>query len=334
MRGEFAAILTREFSIPSWSARDNCAMLMAARTPMRQTSRPLARELSLMVLASAAPAAACAAALAASVYDPAWQNALLLVMSATALAAGVSIAWLIARGLANALEDIAADARMLARGAPLARLETKIGEFAAIADALEAAAARLRPAEPVRVDLAEGQESWSRAVAVRYLKSAPAPMPSHAAAIADEGCDPGELLKRLAHGFAPGAAAAGIALDFDVAPGLPTVRGAAQDLESALFGLLDAALTVTARGGRISLSARAAAEGAVRIVLAAACPAPADARGIENAGGRVELSCGAALAASLARARALVAASGGELTPGAGMITILLAPAAQVRRAA
>ncbi|HUK60817.1 MAG TPA: hypothetical protein VLV50_16415 [Stellaceae bacterium] len=303
-------------------------MMTAEKSDM---SRPLARELLLLVLASAVPAAAVAAAMAASLYEPAWQNGLMLVLGATALAAGIYVSCLIARGLANALADLAADARMLARGVPLARLELQVREFSAIADALAAAAARHRPQEPLRLDLGEGAQKWSHAVAARYRGG---DMETQAAAPAPELSTPAAVLTRLARGFAPGAAAAGVALDFDVAPGLPSVRGSEHDLEAALFGLVDAALAVTARGGRLALSARALADGAVKIALGMTSPTSEGAPSLADAGGMIELSCGVALAASLARARALLAAAGGELAPGRGTITLLLAPAASLARAA
>jgi signal transduction histidine kinase len=299
---------------------------------MHRMSRPLVRELLLLLLASAAPAAACAAALAASLYDPDWPNGLLLVMSATALAAGIYVSCMIAQGFANALEDLAADARMLGRGVPLARLETKVRELADIADALAAASARLRPMAPPRLDLAQGAQSWSRAVEARYRTNAS--LAPRAPERPDGWCDPGEVLTRLAQGFASGAAAAGVTLDFDVAPSLRDVRGSAQDLETALFGLLDATLAVTSRGGRIMLSAHEAAPGTVKITLRAARPATAGARGIESAGDMVELNCGVVLAASLARARARVEDVGGALVADAGTVTMLLVSSLAGKRAA
>ncbi len=206
----------------------------------------------------------------------------------------------------------------------------KVRELADIADALAAASARLRPMAPPRLDLAQGAQSWSRAVEARYRTRAPAPAPERR----DGWCDPGEVLTRLAQGFASGAAAAGVTLDFDVAPSLRDVRGSAQDLETALFGLLDATLAVTSRGGRIMLSAHEAAPGTVKITLRAAGPAAAAARGMESAGGMVELNCGVVLAASLARARALVEVVGGALVADAGTVTMLLVSSLAGKRAA
>ena len=294
---------------------------------MRRTSRPLARELLFLVLASAVPSASVAAALAASAYDLGWRNALTLLMGGTALAVGIYVSCLIARDLRKALEDLAADARMLSRATPIARLEPAVRELADIAEALEAASARLRPAQPPRLDLAHGAQSWSRAVEELHRSAAAEP---REAADAAAWCEPTALVANLAAKFSERARAAGIALEVEAASALGAVRGSARDIEAALADLLDAALTVTSRDGRLSLLAKSTPVGGARIVLEAS----REPGGIAGAGLMVELSCGATLAASLARARQLVEASGGVLVPGAGTVTIMLAPAAAVRRAA
>ena len=282
-------------------------------------SRPLARELAVLVLASAMPAAAVAAALAASAYDPDWQNALMLVMSAVALAAGAYCSCLIARGLRLALEDIAADARMLGEGRPLAAAAPRLDELAAIAAALAAAAPRFRaPAPPPpQFNFAEGAAGWSRTVASLYQAGARGSAVRAAAEPALAWCDPVAVLTRLAQTHAARAASAGIALDFEAAATLRAVRGTARDLEAALGELIDAALEVTSRGGRIVLAAREVAAGTLKLVL-----------GVEGraagAGGMIELTSGANLARCLARARELVEAAGGTLVPGAGAVTIYL----------
>jgi hypothetical protein len=313
-------------------------MSFIARPNMRPISRPLARELLLLVLATAAPAATLAAACAASVFDPSWSNALLLVLSATALAAGIYLSCLIARGLRKSLEDLAADARMLARGTPMARLEMKLGELVEIADALVAAQARMRaPASasvsarlPAPGDLAQGAQSWSRAVAARYRGGDVRPVAETVAA----WCDLDGVMTRLARGFGTAAVAAGVALEFDVAPGLCAVRGATEDVERALSGLLDCALTVTSRGGAVSIAAREVAAGTVKIMLACRTPTAPGAQGISAAGNMIELTCGAALAASLARARVLIEAAGGSIDSGADTVTILLVSTLSGRKAA
>lgn len=289
-------------------------------------SHPLAHDLVVLVLASAVPAAAVAAALAASAYDPACPNALMLVLSAVALAAGVYCSCLIARGLRLGLEDIAADARMLERGRPLARLEPRLRELAAIAEALAGAAPHLRPAAPPRLDFAEGAAGWSRTVASLYRgERASAGRLDAAPALA--WCDPGAVLTRLRKTYAARAEAAGIALEVQVAPILPAVRGTAQDVQMALGGLIEAALEVTSRGGRVVLAARDATAGTLKLVMSVAGH-------LTSASGMIELSSGVVLAQSLARAQHLVGAAGGTIVPGAGMVTICLATALPGHKAA
>jgi hypothetical protein len=113
---------------------------------MGTDTRPLAYHLSWLVVASLLPTAWLAAALAASAFDPAWPSALALVTGVMALGAGGYVSLLIARALRRTLDDLAAEATMLSRGHAVVRIEPTVREFAAIADALMAAAARVRGA--------------------------------------------------------------------------------------------------------------------------------------------------------------------------------------------
>lgn len=117
---------------------------------MRSKLRPIANDLSWIVLPSAVPAAWVAAALAASCYEPSETNALLLLTGVMALLAGVSISILMTRELRHALDDLAAEADMLSHERPLALLKPTVREFAAIADGLAAAATRMQQARARR----------------------------------------------------------------------------------------------------------------------------------------------------------------------------------------
>jgi hypothetical protein len=284
----------------------------------RQFPRPLRRHLLWLVLASAVPAAWAAAALAATVARPSAASALALLTGAVALAAGAYASLLLARGLRNSLDDLAADARMLNSGSPLARLGTNVRELAAIAEALAAASVPVEAPLAPRFDLASGAARWSRAVEDLY-RGAGGSAPSVSAAA--PWCEPAAVLASLARDFAPRARVVGVVLDIDVASGLGAARGSARDLAAALAELLEAALLVTVRGAAVSLRASAAPMGGVKLVLGNG--------GGTGIGGMVELRSGAQLAASLSRARVLIEAAGGTLVSGAGTVTILLAsPAA------
>ena len=140
---------------------------------MRPTTRPLARQLWWLVLASLVPAAWVAAAFAASVYEPTGANALVLVMGVMALIAGAAASILMARGLSRALDDLAAEAELLSRERPLSRLQPAVREFARIADGLAAAGVRLQQAPARRAaadalcDHAEAALAVAHAVALR-----------------------------------------------------------------------------------------------------------------------------------------------------------------------
>jgi PAS domain-containing protein len=110
---------------------------------MTALARPLSFHLWALVLASLVPAAAVAAALAASAYEPAWPNALALVMSVMALGAGIFVSVLIARSLRRGLADIAVEAGMLRNGLPLAQIHSAVRELDAIAQSLAAVGTRL-----------------------------------------------------------------------------------------------------------------------------------------------------------------------------------------------
>jgi PAS domain-containing protein len=117
---------------------------------MRPTLRPLARHVSGIVLASAAPASWVAAALAASFQAPSGANALLLTMGVIAMLAGISVSILMTRQLCRALDDLAADAEMVSRERPPAHVDPVVREVGAIADGLAAAAMRMQQARARR----------------------------------------------------------------------------------------------------------------------------------------------------------------------------------------
>ncbi|HXQ52910.1 MAG TPA: hypothetical protein VN802_17600 [Stellaceae bacterium] len=131
---------------------------------MRTDTRPLAYHLSWLVIASLVPAAWVAAALAASLFDPAWPSALALMTGVMALAVGAFVSVLIATSLRRTLVDLASEASMLRSGRALVRLEPAVREFAAIADALAAIAARARDSADGRAEAADrGTFHWDLA---------------------------------------------------------------------------------------------------------------------------------------------------------------------------
>ncbi len=132
------------------------------------------------------------------------------------------------------------------------------------------------------------------------------------------------------------AGAAGIDFGAAIQPELGPVQGPAQQLAAALDLLGDSALTFTPRGGRVLLRANRLASGGVRIALA--CDRQAAPDGMEMAGQLVELNCGFLAAKRIEEARALVAASGGQLAieqrDGRDTVAVILSDAAPARRAA
>ena len=243
---------------------------------MRSKLRPLANDLSWIVLASAVPAAWVAAALAASCYAPGEASALLLLTGGMALLAGVSVSILLARELRHALADLAAEAERAGRGQPLARLKPAVREFAAIADGLAAAAMRPQPAQTGR---------------------APAG-------------DVNTLLQALAATMRERAREAGIDFGAAIMPDLGPPREPAQ-IASALAILGESVLTVIPRGGRVLL--RANADANHRLTIAFGCHRPAGSDGMATAGDRVELDGRTLAAKRMEETRALVASAGGTL---------------------
>ena len=120
--------------------------------------RPLANDLSWIVLASVLPASWVAAALATYLLAPSETSVLLLLCGVMALAAGAAASVLMALDLGRALRDIAADAALVSRELPLARIKPAVRELAAIADGFAATAARLAEARARR----DGAEALRR----------------------------------------------------------------------------------------------------------------------------------------------------------------------------
>jgi NtrC-family two-component system sensor histidine kinase KinB len=85
---------------------------------------------------------------------------------------------------------------------------------------------------------------------------------------------PAALLQAAADAVRPRAQDKGVELVLDVAPGLPAVAVDAARLGTALGNLLDNALTYTDRGGRITLSACAQADGVMLAVADTGCGIP------------------------------------------------------------
>jgi signal transduction histidine kinase len=272
-----------------------------------QRSRPIATDLSWLVLASLVPAAWVAAALAAASYAPSSQHALMLVAGVIALMVGASISILIASDLRRALNDIAADTKLLSRSLPMARLTPAVREFAAIADGLAAIVQR--------VAQTSADEDKAAAPAQRKIFNATA------------------ILNAVATEAGLLAAAAGIAFAYHAPAGVRLACGDGAALEGALTRIVENALTVTPRGGRITLEAHPDASGGLSITLARTLAnAPT---GIEIARPLVELNCGATGARRIEEARGLVVAAGGQFstTPiahGESMtITVASAPLAK-----
>jgi NtrC-family two-component system sensor histidine kinase KinB len=85
---------------------------------------------------------------------------------------------------------------------------------------------------------------------------------------------PAALLQAAADAVRPRAQDKGVELVLDVPPGLPAVAADAARLGTALGNLLDNALTYTDRGGRITLTASAEADGVALTVADTGCGIP------------------------------------------------------------
>lgn len=107
-----------------------------------RVTRPLALHLLWLVLASLVPACWFAASVATSVFNRDWTSAMALVGGGMALVAGLFVSVALGRELKRAVDDLAVEAGMLSRARTAVRLHLAIGELQAVADALNAAAAR------------------------------------------------------------------------------------------------------------------------------------------------------------------------------------------------
>lgn len=117
---------------------------------MSRSHRPLAVHLLWLVLASLVPACWVIASLTTSLFERDWMSATLLIVTSTALVGGIVVSAALARELKHAMGDLAIEAGMLGRGQAVARLSRAVGELQAIADGLQAAAARVTdPLEPL-----------------------------------------------------------------------------------------------------------------------------------------------------------------------------------------
>ena len=267
---------------------------------MRSPTMPLAHHLAWLVAVSALPACWFVMALTMSAYDPEWPSAVALTMGGLALLGGLYGAVLIARGVGRAVDDLAIEAGMLRQALPLARLHTNVTEFAAIADGLQAAAARMRALNPpVEIRSAE----------IPDKPLFPAMKPSMAMAPA---CEAAALVEAVALSVAFRMEVAGIALLPSSAPSLGPVQGKAEDLAAALEILMEGAIRSTPRGGKIALEAEPFARGHVRVAISAEGP-ELEMHGMALAGRMIELNCGTIAAAAVARSRALVERNGGVL---------------------
>ena len=85
-------------------------------------------------------------------------------------------------------------------------------------------------------------------------------------ALALSPLEPGELLEGLAELVRPSLVGHGIDLGLEVAPGLPTVGADRVQLEQALLNLVSNAVDAMPEGGRLSLLARAEADGVALVV--------------------------------------------------------------------
>lgn len=129
---------------------------------------------------------------------------------------------------------------------------------------------------------------------------------------------PGELLERAAAAFGPRARQKDVALETEIAPGLPAVSADPDRLAQVLGNLLDNALRYTPEGGRITLVA-APAPGGVRLTVRDTGPgvAPEDLPHVFDRFYRGDKARGHAEGGSglgLAIAKSLVEAHGGRIT--------------------
>ncbi len=146
---------------------------------------------------------------------------------------------------------------------------------------------------------------------------------------------PAELLQAAAEAVRPRAVDKGVELTLDVPPDLPDVSADAGRIGHALRNLLDNALTYTDRGGKITLSARAA-DGAVELAVAdtGIGIAPEHLPHVFEKFFRVPgQSRGAGTGLGLAIVQEIATAHGGTVTcesqPGTGMVFRLTLPVAE-----
>jgi hypothetical protein len=105
-------------------------------------NRPFGTYLLWIVLASLAPVCWIVGSVTMSLYERDWMSATLLVVTSTALVAGILVSGALAREVRRAIGDLTVEAGMLGGGRAVARLSLAIGELQAVADGLHAAAAR------------------------------------------------------------------------------------------------------------------------------------------------------------------------------------------------